>query len=48
VLAAALQHQLQIHLTTTHGQQLQRHQPVVDGEHLQPTNHPFKKELVNK
>jgi hypothetical protein len=41
--AVELQHQLlQIHLTMILGQQRQRHQPVVDGEHLQPTNHPFK------
>ncbi len=37
-----LQHLLQIHLTMIHGQQHQLHQPVVDGEHLQPTNHLFK------
>jgi hypothetical protein len=40
--AVALQHQLQNHLTMILGQQRQRHQPVVDGEHLQPTNHLFK------
>jgi hypothetical protein len=39
-----LQHLLlQNHLTMIHGLQQQRHQPVVDGEHLQPTNHLFNK-----
>jgi hypothetical protein len=37
-------HQLQrIHLTKIHGQQRHRQlQPVVDGEHLLPTNHRSK------
>jgi hypothetical protein len=42
VMADSL-HQLQIHLTKTHGQQLHlQHQQVVDGEHLLPTNHRSK------
>jgi hypothetical protein len=38
-----VQHQLQLNPSTTiHGLQQRLHQPVVDGEHLQPTNHLFK------
>jgi hypothetical protein len=40
--AVALQHQLQKLSMMIHGQLLRLHQPVVDGEHLQPTNHLFK------
>jgi hypothetical protein len=34
--------QQQKHSTTILGQLQRLHQPVVDGEHLQPTNHLFK------
>ena len=38
-----VQHQLQLNPSTTiHGLQQRLHQPAVDGEHLQPTNHLFK------
>jgi hypothetical protein len=44
VQPVAQQHQLlQIPSEMIHGQLLRLHQPVVDGEHLQPTNHLFKK-----
>jgi hypothetical protein len=40
VQPVAQQHQLlQIPSEMIHGQLLRLHQPVVDGEHLQPTNH---------
>jgi hypothetical protein len=42
--AVELQHQLlQIPSMMIHGQLLRLHPPAVDGEHLQPTNHLFKK-----
>jgi hypothetical protein len=40
------QRQLPIPSTMIHGQLLQLHQPVVDGEHLQPTNHLFNRKLT--
>jgi hypothetical protein len=42
--AVELQHQLQIHLAMILGLLQRLHQPAVDGEHLLPTNHHFKKD----